>query len=254
MPITWDKQTYDSMYRLPLWRWGVRGSPRVPYGHYTWFGHQGANELHAKTFIDLPGFAQVSDVVMIGGGFGWTAEKLVDHGINVINVEISPYVLAEKDQSEEQQLRDDLVKFGFDPDNLPVCIGPDYNTPVDPWSFWLRPDGKRTSITTVEEDMSTQASRQAVRSAISNNIDAIVTEFTIDSYAVDDDAGALQLIERCEQLRPNPAVAVIHMIQPNPSDTVLNVKTAQAWRDLLDANGYNHTVVDLKGNILTAGG
>jgi hypothetical protein len=261
MALVWDKTLYDTLYSCNGWPYGIRGATRVPRFHYNWFGQQHSMQTMVERYLALPGFAQVSDVAIIGGGYGWTAELLESQGINAISVDTSPHILSTKDSSEEQELRDTLTALNFDPDRLndgPAGIRfmspDDPNAWVNPWTYWLRPDGKRTSKTVVDEDLSTTTSRNNVKSALGNNIDAIVTEFAIDSFEAGDDAGSLQLVERCEQLRPNPACAVIHLIEPNPADVFLNVKTASAWRTLLDTNGYNHVIVDMQGNILTAGG
>lgn len=251
MALVWDKTLYDIMYRLPLWQWGVRDYPRVPFGHYNWFSNKQSTQNNLDAMMRVPGFAQVSDVAIVGGGFGWTADLLAGMGINAVVVEISPWILANKDLSEEQQIRDDLTKFGFDPDNLPVLIGPDYNTPVDPWQYWLRPEGKRCTATVLEEDLSTNTSRRNVRQALGNNVDAIVTEFALDSYEIGDDAGPALLAERCDALRPNPACTVIHIIEPNEFSTMLNQKSAAQWRTFLDGLGFNdHRVVDMQGSVL----
>jgi len=248
MAIVWDKATFDTMYTCTGWKWGVRNYPRVPRFHYHWFGQQGMVQAIVDRYQSVPGFNSIQDIAIIGGGFGWAGEALTQLGKNVVTVDTSDYILNNKDTSEEVELRAALAETGFDPDNLPVMIGPDYNTPVDPWSYWLRPDGKRTSVNILGEDLSTTASRRNVRQALGNKVDVIVTEYAIDSMDAGDDAASLTLVERCEQLRPNPSCTVVHIIEPNPSDVVLNVKTAEEWRTLLDANGYtDHRIVASAG-------
>lgn len=194
-------------------------------------------------------------MAIVGGGYGWTAEEIAAQGVSVVVVETSDHIINTVGVSEEQELRDTMIADGWDPDNLPVFIGPDWNTPVDPWTFWLRPDNVRSAATVLDEDLSTTGSRRNVRNALPGNMDAILTEFAIDSMDSGDDAASLVLIERCEQLRPNPNCNVIHLIEPNPFDQTLNVKTAEEWRALLDANGYtDHYVVDINGTVLGPGG
>jgi len=210
-------------------------------------------KAHAGRFLALPGANQIKDVAIIGGGYGWTAEILKDQGINAISIDTSPYILATKDVSEEQELRDTLTKLGFDPDNLPEMMSPqDPNMVCNPWDYWLRPDGRRTSITVIDEDMSTAGSRNSVKTAMNNKIDLIVTEYVLESLETENDA--LVLIERCEQLRPNPSVQVIHQVTEPPHDPRFVLKTPLEWRTLLDSHGYKHIIADMRGNILIPGG
>lgn len=253
MALVWDKTLYDQVYRLPLWPWGVRNYPRTPYGHYHWFSTQQMMNNTLSLMMKAPGFAQVSDVAIVGGGFGWTCDLLSGLGINAKCVEVSPYILSTMNNSEEQELRDSLTEFGFDPDNLPVLIGPDYNTPVNPWDHWLRGDGRKsTSGIVLSEDLSTNTSRRNVRQALGNNLDAIVSEFVLDSQ--ENEADALVIIERCEQLRSKPATAVIHLVTDGQDDPRFIDYTKEQWRTVLDTNGYNHYIVDVYGNVLAPGG
>lgn len=260
--LVWDRALYETQYTGNGWPYGIRGSRSVPRFHYQWFAQRAATQAMVDRYITLPGFAQVSDVAIVGGGFGWTCELLAQHGINAISVDVSPYILATKDTSEEGELRDHLIAGGFDPDRLNEgaagirFMSPDDpNAWVDPWAYWLRPGNIRTAATVVDEDLMTNGSRRAVRQTLGNNIDAIVTEFSVDAMEAGDDASALALVENCEQLRPNPACTVIHLVGPNPNEVFLNVKPTEEWRALLDANGYtDHYVVDLRGNVLGPGG
>lgn len=249
MAIVWNEALYKEMYRSPSWMWGVRNSSRIPAFHYHWFTQQNSQQAIIEKFLALPGAAQVSDLAIVGGGFGWTAELLESYGINAISIDTSSYIQNTKAVSEEQELRSALTEQGFDPDNLPIFIGPDYNTPVNPWNYWLRPDGVRTSKPVLPEDLSSNGSRRSVRQALGNNIDAILTEFALES--VETEAEALTIVERCEQLRPNPACQVIHMVTGPPGDPRLLTYTPQEWRTVLNNNGFNnHYVVDTLGNVI----
>lgn len=257
MPV-WDKAFFESQYTGNGWPYGIRGKTYVPRFHYNWFNVRLSAAAYVSRYLELPGFAQLSDVAIIGGGYGWTCEALAAHGINAISIDTSDHIINTYNTSEEAELREYLTARGFDPDlgDGVVYMSPDDpNSPCNPWDFWLRPDGVRTSVAILDEDLSTNGSRRNVRQALSSNMDAIVTEYAIDSMDAGDDAASLALVERCEQLRPNPACTVIHVIGENPDDVILNVKSPAEWRALLDANGYtDHVVMDMLGTVLTAGG
>lgn len=246
----WNKDLFDQIYKLPGWQWGVRDVPRVPLFHYNWFAAKPITEAIVSKYISMPGFAQVSDVAIVGGGYGWTAEVLADYGVNAISIDTSEYIQTTKNVSEEQELRDTLITTGWDPDNLPVFIGPDWNTPVNPWDYWLRQDGVRTSKQVIAEDLASNSSRRAVRTALGTNPDAIISEYALDSQ--DTEADALTLINRIQSLRPNPACAVIHLVADSHGLPQFVDKTALEWRTFLNQNGFtDHYVVDPRGVVVT---
>lgn len=253
MAIVWDRALFESLYRSNGWPYGVRHGPngnKIPTFHYHWRPQQPRIQRLVNRYLSLPGFDQVSDVAIVGGGFGWTAEVLANNGINVISVETGDYVANTYNTSEEGELRELITNQGLDPDNLPLLISPnDPNTPAsntEIWDYWLHPSGQRTSAQIVFEDLSTNGSRRNVRQALGNNIDAILSEFVIDS--VETEADALVLIERCEQLRPNPACTVIHMVHKDGVVPEFIAGPLSYFRNLLDVNGYtDHWVVDQLG-------
>ncbi len=127
-------------------------------------------------------------------------------------------------------------------------FGEDQSEVADPWAEWLRPDGQRTSLTLVDEDLSNNPSRRNVRNALPGNMDGILTENALDS--METEAEVLMLVERCEQLRPNPACAVVHLVSPGAfADPRFPLgRSLQAWKDLLTANGFtDHRVTSASG-------
>jgi hypothetical protein len=207
----------------------------------------------------MPGFSQLSDIVIIGGGYGWTAEILIQNGINATVVDTSDHIINTYNTSEEQELREYLIGQGFDPDRLnDGAVGIRFMSPenpqawVNPWEYWLRQDGVRTSVPILDEDLSTQGSRRNVINAGERRPDAILTEIVMDSMETEEDA--LVFVERCEQLRPNPSTNVIHVVMDGHDAPGFISYTKEEWRSFLDSNGYNHAVVSMRGELLLAGG
>lgn len=250
MALIWDKALFDEMYSGYGWKWGVRGSPRKPMFAYNWFAQKDRLEAQANRLLAQPGFAQVSHLAIIGGGFGWLSEYLTAQGITVVNIETSPYVTADKDNSEEADLRAQLTAQGFDPDNLPDLMDPNDPNAVhpDPWSLWLRPT--RSVSTILEEDLANNGSRNRVKNALSNNMDGIFTEYVLDSMEFDSEV--LDVCDKAEQLRPNPSVPVIHLVGDDTfGHPQMLHKPLTEWRTLLDANGFSqHFLTDQNGNVL----
>ncbi len=254
MALIWDQALFDELYKSGVWKHGMRGAPRHPHFHYHWFGQKTRLERTIATFLALPGAAQISDIAIIGGGFGWTAEIFGTQGVNAISVDTSDYIVDNEAVSEEAELRAALTTQGFDPDNLPVFmsdIDPNAELPAgEIWSHWLRGDGARTSIPVEQEDLATNGSRNKVKQRLNNNMDGILTEFLLDS--METDAESLTIADRCQSLRPNPSVPVIHLIADGTDgDPRLNNKTLVQWRALLDANGFSqHILATVDGQTL----
>ena len=251
--LVWDKALFDDLYTCNAWAHGMR-VPVQPSFNYHWWGQRNRLERIITAFLAIPGAAQISDLAIIGGSFGWTAEFLATQGVNAISVDTSDYIVNQESVSEEADLRAALTAQGFDPDNLP-----DFVSDVDPsavlapgeiWNYWLRPDGVRTSIPVEQEDLSNKGSRNRVKQRLNNNMDGILTEFLLDG--VESEVDALLIVERAEQLRPNPSVPVIHLvIDSGAGDPRLVSKTLADWRVLLDANGFSqHVLADANGNTL----
>lgn len=253
MALTYDKALYDSQYSVRAWAHGVRNTPRVPRHHYSWFVQKDRIANTAAMIAALPGFASINKVVLIGSGFGWTAEILIaaNPAMEIISVDPSPYVQSNWNVSEETEIRDWLTADGFDPDNIDFLVDPatgDTLTNAQAWAQWLRPDGQRSPVQPMDEDLTTNASRNAVKGAVQGNYDLIITEWVLDSWTTDAEIEAF--LNDIEAFRPNPSVVPVHIIDrdPTPPDGMIN-KSLNDWRAYLDARGFNHWVVNSRGEV-----
>lgn len=251
MALVYDKALYDSMYSAPAWQHGVRNVPRVPRHHYNWFVQMPRIQKQFGIITQQPGWASITHIALIGGGFGWTAELLEAAGKTVAVVEVSPHVINTIGTSEEGDLRQYLIDDGFDPDNIDFLMHPDQSrtlTNAEVWNnYWLRSDGVRSSVSVMDEDLSNNGSRRAVRQQLSNNMDAIVTELTLDGFTTE--AEIDNFLDNVESLRPNPAVTPVHITEHTTQAGLGYItKTVADWRTYLDARGYNdHRIVNTMG-------
>jgi len=264
MAPVYDKATYDAQYSVRAWDHGVRDQSRIPRHHYNWFvqtqGPFARLKRHVTALTAGPGWAQLSDIAIIGGGFGWTAELLleIDPTLNIINVETSPHVINTLATSEEADLRQYLIDDGFDPDNINFLVDPnDYSrtlTNAEAWAYWLRPDGVRGTTTTLDNDLSTNGQRREIRTTLGGNVDALVTEITLDALSTE--AEIDNFLDYVEKTRPNPACAVIHLIEYTPrTDLGYISKTREEWGIYLTDRGYgNHYVMATDGSYQRADG
>ncbi len=248
MALTWDKTLFDEMYSATLWTHGVRGSPRVPSvaGYYK-FGKLQHTTRVVAGLLSQPGWASVTDLIILGGGFGWIAEALIAEGVNVVVVDTSPYVQANIDVSEETEIRAALTDRGFDPDNLPILMDPDDPNAIftgDPYLLWTN-SGVRTTLTAddiLDEDLANNGSRNRVQNALPGNADAILTEFLLESS--ENDTEAADLATLAEDLRKNPAQTVVHLVTGGDAgDPRLNFKTQAEWKSFLTGLGFGDHIV-----------
>lgn len=257
MPLIYDKALYDAQYSVPAWVHGTRNQPRCPRHHFNWFvqsqGPFARLKRNVAALVGGPGWASITDIAIIGGGFGWTAELLLelDPTLNIINVETSPHVINTIATSEEADLRQYLIDDGFDPDNIDFLVDPvtgNTLTNAQAWAAWLRPDGRRSSITTLDNDLTTSGQRRAVKTALGNSIDALVTEIALDAQTTD--AEIANFLDFVEQTRPNPACNVVHLIEYTSENLGYISKTGAQWRTYLDSLGFsNHYILQTDGQV-----
>jgi hypothetical protein len=106
--------------------------------------------------------ASTEKVLIVGAGFGWGLEAFItETNATTVGIDISTYVNAEKDNTEEAELRAAISAVGLDPDagrglELMGHIF-DGNPRKDP------------SVIVLDENMQTNQSRQAIRSALGNS-------------------------------------------------------------------------------------
>ncbi len=254
MALPWDKTTFDEMYSGVLWAHGVRGSPKVPSvaGYYK-FTQQNQTASVVAGILAQPGFAQVTDLIILAGGFGWIAEALIANGVNVVVVDTSPYVQANIGISEETEIRAALTDRGFDPDNLPILMDPNDPNAIftgDPYPLWTN-NGVRTSLTAsdiLNENLQNNGSRKRVRDALPGPVDAILTEFLLESS--ENDIEAAELATLAEDLRQNPAQTVVHLVTGGGAgDPRLNFKTQAEWKSFLTGLGFGDHIVATVGGV-----
>ncbi len=191
MALTWDKAQYDSAYR----------SGGLHYDRRWLFdtdSRQSADNIET-IFGPLAGLR----IVVVGSGFGWSVEHLVGRGYNAIGVDTSPYIQAEKQDTD---------------------LG----------------GGTYTQAVILDEDSSTGASRGRVRQALGGWPDLVVTEDIFGSFT---DTELLVGLDHIDSYRDpkvvahlvTPLVAKAALRFPT-----WNWKPSVDWRAFLDDNGYSH--------------
>lgn len=244
MAIIWDRARFDAEYILHGYKtpWGIPNTHPKLKLHY----HRGplikAATAQVTALLAQPGFAQVSQLVIVGGGFGWAAEAFEAAGITTIHTEIGGHILATQGTTEEGEFIDALAAAGLPTDGSYRMFGPDGTLSLDPLTHWGARNVRNVKQA-VEEDLSTNGSRNAVRRQFQGNLDGILTELVLESL---DDNELANFLSDVEALRPNPAANVIHLLVPDHSNPDFNSKTHQGWKDFIVGLGLDHFVVDAR--------
>lgn len=242
--MAWGKAEFDRFYQSVGERWGHPNTRPGIVLHYHWW-----NIIRWQVSDYAPRLAQVlglnagDSVVLVGAGFNGTGAGLTALGVEVIGVDTSPYILGEKDATEEAEIRAACLAAGVDPDTDTIW-GPPGNVRVNPLDLWLEggraapaPRGKGPIL---GEDMSSRPSRNSVKRALSGNPRFILTEEVLNSIP---DADALTLCDMAARFASeNGGGTIVHMLSPlqpgATQDPMLNWKTYGDWRAFLDSNGF----------------
>lgn len=174
----YTKADYDALYSIRVSRHFDGRSPgenEVRINYHRW----GMAPILAQQWATLQPvlLIQPTDkVCVVGAGFGWGIEALVaESGATVVGVDISDYVMAEKDNTEEAELRAAIAAAGLDPDTGKgaIILAGIY-------------DGQpRSNVVILNEDMQTNQSRNAIKSAIGGWPNVVIFEDLIDNTTTD---------------------------------------------------------------------
>lgn len=244
MPVKdWNlKSTWDEAYRI-----GAEGKiggyfPSVRDEvvlHYNRAVKRPEADVHAARLAAALGWtAPGPTILIVGAGFGWTAEALEGLGfLTVVGVDTSTFIQGNKDSTEETEIDDALIAVGLDPD---VGAG-----------FWDGPAVKarllaigggagnrsRSSRGVLDEDGSNGGSRGRIKQALglqgNERIEWVVSEAVLSSLT---DAEAIAGSNDLDIIGNNTA-HFVHRLKPG-GDPTFNWKTLEEWKLLLPSDTF----------------
>jgi len=229
MPLkTWDtKADFDAAYSIGAE--GLDGHPsnrtevRLHYHRSVLGGSAQRIADHFVTYLTPANFNR--RFVIVGGGFGWTADELIIRGFtNVIVVDTSAYIQVEKDSNDEAEIRAEIMLVGLDPDMGRGAVLLARHKTTGP---------RRGTILILNEDISTTAGRNAVKAAVSGNPQIIVTETVMESLT---DAEAVQLDADMNAFSGQQKTAhLVYTLDDDPAtqDSGYNWKVLADWKLLI---------------------
>ena len=169
-------------------------------------------------------------IVIVGAGFGWTAEVLEEMGFTrVVGIDLSTYIQGRKDGTEEADIDGRITGVGLNP-------GAGEGAALKARFF----DGgarTRASRGVRNEDGATGGSRNRIRQALglsgSQSVDWGLSESVLESLT---DAEALQGSSIAHQYCTSVAHYVVTLREGNHSG--YNWKTLEDWKTLIPADSF----------------
>lgn len=244
----WDKASFDKFYYSGAERWGRPNTRPQVKTHYNWFP---ILQWQAKTFapklVKVLGLLPGQSVFILGAGFNGMGAGLKRLGINVIGTDISEFIIAEKGNTEEAEIRAEIIKVGLDPD-VDKVIGPPGNVMIRPLDLWL--DGGhdapkvREQSEVIEEDIASTVSRDRVNGRLPDKARYSISEEVLNGGT---DAEALSVCELMAQYVSEKGGTVIHALSPlHPEKGMpeeLNWRIYHDWRKFLNAAGFKTQLI-----------
>lgn len=217
MAVVWDKALYDLAYVVDA---EPEGHPNTREGiklHYNRGVMFQTMLLRAQMFVEHLALTQADRIIVVGCGFGWTVEALQGMGLTVVGCDISGYIQGNKSTDDHDEVDAAVRSVGLDPT---TGEGLEKATRLK--------RGVRATTVVLNENSSSNASRNRVKTALGSDPTIIITEEVVTSLT-DTECVALQT----NLDRYAPGVRVCHFLtelaNPNPPFN-LNSKTAEAWK------------------------
>lgn len=203
----WTKADYDAAYSVRVERYlpgGVpKDRPEVNLNYHRW-SITPVMVRRWQRIVPLLGITPSDNVCVVGAGFGWGVEQLVNiSGCTAVGLDISDYIQAEKGNTEEAELRALVTSYGLDPDS---------GRGLEIMNFVY--DGQpRANVIVLNEDMQTNQSRNRIRQALNNNWpNIIIFEDIVDDNTTD--AEIVQASNAANLIAGNPAVYWLYTHAP----------------------------------------
>jgi len=177
------KADFDDTYQFKVERRMPGGGPPPAEGRLGVFIHY--HRLHMRpllaamwaTLQPILNILSSEFVCVVGAGFGWGVEAVESEtSAIVVGIDLSDYIAAEAGNTEEAELRAEVVTGGLDPDS---------GRGLEVMGFIF--DGQpRSSVIVLQNDAASGPQRQAIRTALGGNWPSVVVaEDVIDDSWTD---------------------------------------------------------------------
>jgi hypothetical protein len=230
----WTKAQYDAAYRILVERrlpggYSDTSRPQAYVNYHKW----AMKPVMAQRWAVIAPILSIppnTPTLIVGAGFGWGVEEAIANGISpCVGIDISDYVIAEKDNTEEAELRQNLLDVGLDPDS-----------PRGQFVMSQIHDGQpRSNVIILQENAQTNTSRQAIRAALNNNWpDVCIVEDIVDDDTTD--AEITQVNNALHLFAGNQRVIWVYTGTPNRSHQ--DLKNLVPDSEVISVDGLTHLV------------
>jgi hypothetical protein len=224
----YTKADYDALYRIRVSRYfgGVQAGQESIWLNYHKYGIKPILEARWAKVAPLLNIASDELVAIVGAGFGWGVEAFIaETGCTTVGIDISDYIAAEKDNTEEAEIRAAIIAAGHDPDSghgAAVLAGVYDGQP-------------RSNVIVLQEDMSTNQSRGNIRAALGGWPSVVIFEDLIDDTTTDQEItqanNAANLFAGAQR--------VIWIARPTPTRSLQDLQTLTGSEVISpDGNAY----------------
>ena len=235
MAVTWTKELYDLAYESdaePEGHPNTRPGIRLHYNRYVLYPEM---LRRAQALVQIMGITTADRVLIVGCGFGWTAEAMAGLGYTVVGTDVSSYIQGSKDLSEDSDISSAITAVGLDPTAGEGLVH--FNR--------LKGDGVRTRAKVLNEDSLSTRSRNTVKRELGDPTVAI-TEDLVTSLS-DSECAVLQ----SEIVKYASGIRVCHFLTEfaNPNAPFFfNSKSIGDWKAIFPtativADGYTYRVL-----------
>lgn len=236
--VDWDDPaTWARAYGYPIshHRPSTDAAPRLYVRSLYYPSHQRV----AQNFVRILGLTGADQVVVMGAGWGWTVEALVELGIEAAGTDPSPYIQTRKTDDENADVDDRITAVGLSP-------GSGYGAVVK--GLFPLTGQPKTRAEVANEDLSNAGSRGRVRRLFaSNRVTVAISELVLDTLT---DAEITDVIGRVAAVDPSNLRLICHYLATaeHGANTRFphNVKTRDEWRSFIDvAGGTSHWIMEM---------
>jgi len=220
----YTKTDFDSLYsiRLRIWDEAIKGYRRSPIRlHYhRAVIYQDFIKPKWAAIVNKLGITSSDRVAIIGAGFGWGVEEVISlTGCIAVGVDISDYIDATKNSTEETEIDAAIIASGYDP-----LIGHG----LEAKNYAYAGDLKAKQVL-LKENIAAVKGKNAIKSALGNKLPTwVITEDMLSDWT---DADISVFVTGVNKLD----VSVCHVIREN---YLINPRTIAEWQTLT-----GHTII-----------